>query len=185
MQKTLDEIAEVFTGARVSRFNKENAELKPVFLRPSALSHENKLNYSLDRISNELNKKYYSKKEDILILLANPESIIKVDTEGIIIPMDFAVIRVKREYNPQFIYHLLKNKIITREIPRLVEGSVLRVIKTHNLKEIKIPIVEKEKQDKCANLLKLIDKRIKLNKELIKLDENIEKVILNKILGEN
>lgn len=38
MQKTLDEIAEVFTGARVSRFNKENAELKPVFLRPSALS---------------------------------------------------------------------------------------------------------------------------------------------------
>lgn len=36
--QNIDKIAEVFTGARVSRFNKENAELKPVFLRPSSLS---------------------------------------------------------------------------------------------------------------------------------------------------
>lgn len=185
MQKTLDEIADVFSGARISRFNKRNAELKPVFLRSSALTPGDQLRYSLEQISDELNEKYYSKKEDILILLANPESIIKVDIEGVIIPMDFAVIRVKKEYNSHFIYHLLKNKIISRELPRLVEGSVLQVIKTTYLKEIKIPIVKKEKQDKCANLLKLIDKRIKLNKKFIELNETIEKSILNKILGEN
>lgn len=182
MEKRLDEIADIFTGIRTSRFNKENTNLKPVFSRTKILNQENSLNYSLEPISDEINEKYYSKKYDILILLSNPEYIFQIETEEVIIPMEFAVIRVKKEYNPIFIYHLLKYKIISREIRRLVEGSVLKIIKTSYLREIKIPVVEKEKQEKCGNLLEVIDRRINLNKQKIEMDELIVKDILNKIL---
>lgn len=176
--KKLGEIADIYTGARISRYQ-NNTTQQPVIQRKYK---QKKPIIKNEEVSEDLNKKFYSKQDDIILSLHDPNLIFKLNKKNTIIPMYYLIIRVKEEYNPTYVYYVLKNKILKKEISRLTEGSTLKIIKTNNLKEIKIPLINKEKQSKYGKIAELIEKRILLKQKAITLDENLEKSILTNLM---
>ena len=152
-----DEIADIFTGIRVKRYQKGIT------------------------VEQKVLKKTYEDSSKIEILLAG-STVSKLEEEGIIIPMYYAVVRVREGFDVDFIYHLLKSDIFPRELHKIVEGTTLKIIKTTHLKEITLPIPDYETQVKYGRLFKLMDKRINLNQELIELERQNEKLIMKNLL---
>lgn len=156
----LDDIAEIFSGVQVSRFTDKNSDLCPVI--KNKFVNEDILEFSLETISKDINRKYFSKKGDIIISLSQPNTVSLMQNEGFIIPMYFAIIRLKEGYNSSFIYHFLSSDEFHKGLHTLLEGGALRVIKVADLKNIKINIPNFEKQKKYGEFLDLIDKKTRL-----------------------
>ena len=173
-----DDIADIFTGIRVKRYQKgitvEQEVLKKTYEDSSRVETD------IELVSEDINSKFYSRKDDIVILLAG-STVSKLEDEGIIIPMYYAVVRVREGFDVDFIYHLLKSDIFPRELHKIVEGTTLKIIKTTHLKEITLPIPDYETQVKYGRLFKLMDKRINLNQELIELERQNEKLIMKNL----
>ena len=182
--KKLSEISEIHTGVRLNRLKEKNTSLKKVIKK---ISSENILEYeySIESVPNSINEKFISQKNDIIISLLDPGSVCKLEKEGLIIPMQFAIIRLDENYNADFIINLFKSNLFKKELNKLVEGSGLKIIKSTYLKEVKLPLPDYEKQEKIGELLKLIEKRIILNSKTIELEKQAKEAILNKTIGGN
>ena len=173
------EIAEIFTGIRVKRYQKGETITQPVLKK--TYEDSPKIEIEFKDVSQDINPKFYSRKNDIVILLAGSK-VSKLEEEGIIIPMYYAVVRVKDGFDVDFIFHLLKSDIFPRELHKIEEGTTLKIIKTTHLKEITLPVPDYETQVKYGRLFKLMDQRIHLNLELIELERKNEKLIMKNLL---
>ena len=173
-----DEVAEIFTGIRIKRYQK-GCTVKQKVLKKTYEDSSN-IDTEYEEVSEDINPKFYSRKDDIVILLAG-STVSKLEEDGIIIPMYYAVVRVKEGFDVDFIFHLLKSDIFPRELHKIEEGTTLKIIKTTHLKEITLPIPDYETQEKYGKLFKLMDKRINLNLELIELERQNEKLIMNNL----
>lgn len=158
--KKLGDIAEVFSGVQVSRYIDDTADLYPVI--KNKFRYDNILDYSNEKVSQDINSKYFSKKGDIIISLSQPNTVSILEKNGFIIPMYFAVIRVKEGYNSSFIYHLLNSNLFHEKSYRFLEGGSLRVIKISDLRDIKINIPDIDEQNKYAEFFNLIDQKNKI-----------------------
>ena len=176
-----DEVAEIFTGIRIKRYQK-GFTVKQKVLKKTYEDSSN-LDTEYEEVSGDINPKFYSRKDDIVILLAG-STVSKLEEDGIIIPMYYAVVRVKEGFDVDFIFHLLKSDIFPRELHKIEEGTTLKIIKTTHLKEITLPVPDYETQVKYGRLFKLMDQRILLNLELIELERTNEKVIMKNLLEE-
>ncbi len=180
-----EEIAEIFTGVRVKRYQKDKGKglvTKQPILKKTYSENSSKLECDYEEVS-KINEKFFSRKNDIVILLAGSK-VSKIEEEGIIIPMYYAIVRVKEEYDVDFIFHLLKSDIFPRELHKIEEGTTLKIIKTTHLKSIELPVPDIETQRNYGKLFNLMDKRINLNLELADLEKQIEKSIINEMLVE-
>lgn len=182
MYKKLNDIAEIYSGVQISRFIDENADESPVL--KNKFIKNNILEYSNEKISEELNEKYYSKKGDIIISLSQPNTVSLIHEDGYIIPMYFAIIRLKKDYNPTFIYHILNSKQFHFKLHKLLEGGALKVIKVNDLKNIKINIPDMENQEKYAEFLNLIDEKTSLLNKKQECNEKIKEYIITQLKGE-
>lgn len=183
--KRLGEIAKVYTGVRISRVQDGITKPIPVLKRTSE-ENSSKLEYEMEDISIDIDPKYLSEKDDILVLLSGSNNITKIEREGFVIPMYYAILKVNYGYDPDFIYHVLKSEVFPRELNRLMEGTTLKIIKTRDLKEMILPIPDYEIQREYGELFKLMDKRIELKKEAISIEEEIQQSIIdNLIRGED
>ena len=175
-------MADIFTGLRLNRFYDEDSTYKKVIKKTSS---ENifDFEYEFEKISDDINQKFISKKNDLIISLLNPGSVTKLEKEGFIIPMQFAVIRLYDGYDSNFIIGLLKSELFDKELNKLVEGSGLKIIKANYLKEISLPVPDYEKQEKIGELLNLIEKKIVYNNQINELERKAQKAIINEVIG--
>ena len=143
--KKLSEISEIHTGVRLNRLKEKNTSLKKVIKK---ISSENILEYeyTVESVPNSINGKFISQKNDIIISLLDPGSVCKLEKEGLVIPMQFAIIRLKEGYNPDYVYHFLDSIVFHKKLHILLEGGALKIIKVADLKNIEIYIPELEKQ---------------------------------------
>ena len=155
--KKLEDVAEIFSGVQISRFKDKNSQEQPVI--KNKFIKEDILDYSLENITKEINDKYYSQKGDIIISLSKPNTVSILKENGYIIPMYFAIIRLKKGYDSSFIYHLLNSEIFHKNSYRFLEGGALKVIKISDLKNMKVTIPNIDKQKKYGELLNLIDEK--------------------------
>lgn len=167
--KKLSQIAEVFNGVRIERYEDEiNGNIVKVLHNSSK---ENKIEYE-EYKTKEINPKFYSQKNDIIINLANPENISLIKEENIVIPLNYTIIRVKPQYNPEYIYSIMKSKLFTNTIRRTMEGSRIKFTRINDLKDIKIEVLDKKKEDKYAKMMGLLNRRSQLYKKKTKLEED-------------
>lgn len=174
-----DEIADIFTGIRVKRYQKGYTVKQKVLKK--TYDDSSRIETECEMVSKDINEKFYSRKDDIVILLAG-STVSKLKDEGIIIPMYYAVVRVREGFDVDFVYHLLKSDIFPRELHKIQEGTTLKILKTTHLKEITLPLPDYETQVKYGRLFKLMDERISLNQELIELEKENEKLIMKNLL---
>lgn len=177
-KEKLENIAEIFSGVHIFRFMDLDSELKPVL--KNKLDENNNLEFEYENISDKIDLKYYSKKGDILISLSEPNTVYKLNHEGFIITMYFAIIRLKKNYDSSFIFHVLNSNYFHKKLYKFLEGGALRVIKVTDLKNLTIDLPSYEKQKEFGALLDLMDKKINLKEKSIKKDnEYKESLIVN------
>ena len=178
-KENLENIAEIFSGIPIFRVTDNNSPLKPVL--KNKLDENNYLEYKHENISDNTDLKYYSKKGDLVISLSQPNTVYKLNQEGFIIPMYFAIIRLKKNYDPSFMFHILNSNYFHRELYKLLEGGALKVIKVSDLKKLSIDVPSYEKQKQYGELLDLIDKKINLKEKSIKKDQDYKESIIEDI----
>ena len=179
--KKLDQIAEIFTGARTSRYINENNSLKPV-IKNKFSQDKIHLEFSNEPISNKLDEKFYSRKGDIVISLSAPNNVSLIDKDDYIIPMQFAVIRLHDGYDPNFITAALKSSYFSNEISRRLEGTSLKIIKIEYLKEMELNIPDYEKQKSIGEYFNLMNQRNMLLERKIELNKEFENKVMADIL---
>lgn len=178
--KKLSDVSIILNGTRLDRFNTCNTKKQLVIKK---IYPNNKWDHELKEISEDLDLKFYTKINDILINITKPYTVIKVNKEGYIIPMNYIIVRVKSDYDVDYIYQILKNRILSKKFNHFIEGSVLKTIKLGYLKEINIPIIDSKKQKKIIKLLDLFEKRGNLLQKSIELTKALEKGIFDNFLN--
>ena len=70
--------------------------------------------------------------------------------------------------NQHYVYYWFSSKLINKYIKQLNTGSTIPLINLSIIKGLPIPLPSKEIQDKIANIILNIDKKIQLDKEINK-----------------
>ena len=175
--KKLDEIAEIFNGARLSRYQDDDGEEFKVFLGTPT----DQISWQKEKISSKLNHKYFSKKNDIILNLQNSKIIEFVKEDNIIIPMHYAIIRLNKEFNSEYVYYYLKTSLFQKQLHKYKEGSSLLFINLSALKNIKINLPERNIQEQYVKLFRVLDKKSELRIQENKLLEDFRDLIFKDI----
>jgi len=182
--KRLEEIAQIYNGLRITRHqNNKDAHIQKVLKKIN--NNENILQTEQITLSKGIDEKFYSKKDDIIIQHTSQINTINIINEdNIIIPANYVIIRTKKQYNPHYIKYIMTSKQFKKVERKLIEGTKLQFIKIPDIKKMKIKIPSPEKQDKIVQVMKLIDKKNKLEEKKMKTNKKIQDVILTEQLGE-
>jgi len=183
----LEKVAEISSGLVLNRFISDQKKEGEEYLYITLKSVEdNKINLELLEYMNmgrKVQERYILHKGDIIMKLAPPFSAALIDFElpNLIAPSNFAIIRIKKDFDAEYLSFILNGKIIRRQLNRLVEGTILTIIKISYLNELKIKQRDKKEQIKYAKLLSLLLKRRELKKRILELEEQLMNNILSNL----
>lgn len=177
----LSQIAEIFVGIRASRYNdKINGETKTIL--DNKKSDDIAFSYEKIKMGN-YNQKFESQVDDIIIHLMHPSLVRKIKEEGVLIPSNYAIIRLKSGYDPEYVYQILKTPDFQEKILRLREGTRIKFLKINDLKSIKIRVPNLEEQKTYGRLMHLLKKRKHLNRKKVMLEERFLQGMFQEELG--
>jgi restriction endonuclease S subunit len=134
-----------------------------------------------------LEKKYLTNKGDIIVRLTTPYTAICINDkqEGLVIPSNFAIIRLKEQtYIPEFVALFLNSEIIEKKFFKSSISTTIPLIKTKHLREIDISDIPLDTQKKIVELNQLQMKEKMLLSCLMEEKEKFAKASINKIIME-
>jgi len=135
----------------------------------------------------KLDNKYLTNKGDIIIRLTTPYTAICINDrqEGLVIPSNFAIIRLKKQiYIPEFVALFLNSEIIEKQFFKSSISTTIPLIKTTHLRDMEIPDKTIDIQKKIVELNQLQVKEKILLSRLMKEKEKLAKTSINKIIME-
>lgn len=172
----LGNIAELSIGLVLSRKKAEEYETNKFEYKLISLKSVNDngtiLIEKLERFfaKEELNEEVLTRYGDVLIRLSEPYTSIFIENnfEGIVVPVNYAIIRLKEKtILPEFLKFYINSINGKRSILKVCEGSILKTISIANLKDIKVKSYSIKEQEDFINLNKLAIKEIELLNNLI------------------
>ena len=184
----LHEIANISSGLVINRINnyKSINNVNKYYSISQKSVHENFIDeerFEAIFTDKAIENKYLAKYNDIIMKLSPPYNVAMIDFKrnDVIIPSNFAIIRIKKEFIPRFLAYILNGDRLKRQLNRLVEGTNVPVIKISNLNNVKINKWNEDKQIKYSRLFYLLDNRRKLLNRKKELEETLKKDILSKL----
>ena len=184
---SLEEISEIFNGIRITRYidEKNTQKTQKVFTNRQLENSEEILNSEDIRITSKIDSKFYSQKNDILLqVIGTTKTTLITNEVGIIIPMNYIIVRVHENFNPIFVYYVLKSARFADMLEKLSGGSNSHFVKIQDLKKIKVKIPDLVIQQKYAKLMQLLDERNKLEYKKLKVNNKIQTSIISNKLGD-
>ncbi|MCZ3367266.1 MULTISPECIES: hypothetical protein [Methanobacterium] len=185
----LSDAAEISSGLTLARFKAKkisNAEeIKNYYHITLKSVEDNKIDLNLLeplKANRGIEEHYLLKKGDIVIKLSPPYNAAMVDfnCENIVVPPNFAIIRSKGDFDPEYLAFVLNGSFVRLQLNRLVEGGALSIIKKSSLNQIRIRTRDMQEQVKYAKLLSLLSKRKELKLRIIELEDLLkENILLN------
>jgi hypothetical protein len=144
---------------------------------------------------NIMDEKYLTKENDIIVRLINPlkSFVVTKDLENIVVPSQFVKLRnnkgsnilpepVINEYVSVFLNTFSKTKKMQKY--KKEDTWLVNSIKQSTISDIDIPVIALEKQKEVVEFYKLLNKEIKLYKNLIEKKEEFYKSFLQNLIGE-
>ena len=182
----LEDIADVYIGVVLKRKeavykgHKTN-EYKVFNIR----CYEEKIEYD-DFHSMEDLGDYVTQKGDLIFRLSFPSKIILVDekTEGLVINNLYCIIRCNnKKIDNEFLKWFLESKEVSRQLEKIIIGTVVKSIPVAKLRLIEIPNITFEEQRKISKLIYSWNKQKKLYNQMIIEKDNYYNSIVNKVIN--
>ena len=95
--------------------------------------------------------------------LISPSAILK---EGIILGGDMFGIRINENFNNEYLSYLF-NYIYKRELAKYAKGSTIIHLHYNEIKNVKIEVSSLEEQKRIAGVLRLLQKKLLIEKNLL------------------
>lgn len=176
----LKDIAEIISGMSYRRYLDENAEEYDVIVQRS-IKKDGQLNDFEKLKLNKVKDQYFSKKGDVLMKMPYPYDVVCINSEGLVISDRIAIIRLKKDYDSNFIAHLLTNAHIKKQLYEIGTSERIPHTSISEIKELKLKIPDYETQKKYGELLNLINEKIAEDLKVVDYDRRLKEGILNKI----
>lgn len=145
-------------------------------------------NYLEEFISNEnLKEEYFTHKNDVIVRLSYPYTAIIIDeqTEGLLVPSHFVIIRCDLEkIIPGYLQCILNSNEIHKQISLSTSTSMIGTIRPLFFSELEIKIISLEKQKKLAEINRLCKEEIILLTRLKEEKQKYNSLLIKKIQKE-
>ncbi|MBN2693295.1 restriction endonuclease subunit S [bacterium] len=189
MKIKLGDIAEIKTGVVLDRKKASKSEESKFYYSVVSLKSFNEYaiynNHFADEfISNEQIKEDFQVKEgDILLRLREPNFAVFIDKKYENLIYSSLIVRIMLSdinFDSHFLAYFLNSKIVKKQLSQgAIVGTTIPMIKVTDVNEIKIPVINLDKQKKIVEYLKLAHKETELLKTVV-----VEKEKLNKQIFE-
>lgn len=138
--------------------------------------------------SEKLDDRYLCLNDDVVIRLTQPYTAVVIDKnfEGCVVPSQFAIVRPKsKKIISNYLSLYLNSDRVKKHITLSATGITVPMIKTGSLRELKIPIFTLTRQNKIAEVNKLIIKERHLLYKMISEKEKFYQALTEVILTED
>ena len=186
MKIKLNDIAEIKTGLVLNRKKADMSKDQKLYYSVVSLKSFNvdaiyDNTFADEFISNEQIKEDYQVKQgDILLRLREPNFAVYIDKEYENLIYPSLMVRVKiqdNRFDPQFIAHYLNSNTVKKALSSELSGTTIPMIKVADVNEIKIPLINLDKQKKIVEYIKLVHKENDLLQNLINEKQKYSKEI--------
>ena len=136
----------------------------------------------------KLENKYLTNKGDIIIRLTIPYTAICINEsqEGLVIPSNFAIIRlIGQNFIPEFVALFLNSEIIEKQFFKSSISTTIPLIKITHLRNVDVPEKTLDIQKKIVELNQLQVKEKRLLSRLMEEKGKLAKASINKIIIED
>ncbi len=183
-KKLLGDVSQIYMGLTFRRYVEGNDPKNEKIITYSSLkAHKGILDLQDETLSRGFDKKYYAKKGDILMKTIFPNDAVCVTLEeGCVVGDKIAIIRLKEDIDPIFLTYVLNSPYVKKQLHRLNDGR-LKNVSLNEIKRLKIKIPDKNEQLKYADILQLIDEKIKTSEEILKSTKDLRDALLNNLLA--
>jgi restriction endonuclease S subunit len=192
----LGAVADIYSGIVLKRYeqpkealkdsyNKDKSEKEYFYITLKSVD-DNRINLDLlerTHFKRRMDDKYILRRGDIVMKLSPPYSAAAVDftREDVVAQSNFAIIKVKKDFKPEYLAFVLNSRYTKKQLIRLLEGSVLVIIRINYLNQLRIKPRDIGQQMKYAKLLSLLLRRKELKKRELELEELIMEYILSNL----
>lgn len=189
-EKKLGEILKIFNGYAFS--SKDNQNSGAILLKIANVDinkmKQEELSF-LPLTYLEKFSKYILKKGDIVIALTRPLlnrqlKIAEIDDFFDNSLLNQRVGKIETNENKKFIYNIFQKNNYIKEIEINISGSDPPNLSTENIKDIILNIPFYQEQEKIANFLFSVDKKISLTEEKLELFREYKKGVMQKIFSQ-
>jgi len=182
MQKiSLGSIAEILSGLSYRRYINENGIQFKIIVQRSIKKDGQISDFEEISLKDNIKDRYFTQKNDVLMKMTYPYNVVCVKEEGLIISDRIAIIRLKKEYDPEFIAHLLTNTHIKKQLHELTGPGKMPHISLKEIKQLELKIPDLKTQKKYGELLNTINDKIIQDIRQIKYDRQLKEAILNNL----
>lgn len=189
-EKKLGEILKIFNGYAFS--SKDNQNSGAILLKIANVDinkmKQEELSF-LPLTYLEKFSKYILKKGDIVIALTRPLLNRQLKIAEIDVFFDNSLLnqrvgKIETNENKKFIYNIFQKNNYIKEIEINISGSDPPNLSTENIKDIILNIPSIQEQEKIANFLSSVDKKISLTEEKLELFREYKKGVIQKIFSQ-
>ncbi|OCR89944.1 restriction endonuclease [Campylobacter fetus subsp. testudinum] len=176
MKLKLNDIAEIKTGLVLNRKKANMSEILKFYYDIVSLKSFNE-NGIYEHIfadkfvsSEQIKENYKVKQGDILLRLREPNFAVYIDKEYKNLIYSSLVVRLKlydNRFDANFLTYYLNSNIVKKALHCEVSGTTISMIKISDINDIKIPIINLDKQKNIAKYLKLAYQENELLRNLI------------------
>jgi len=183
---TLSKIANLRMGVVLNRKKADMSKEQKLYYSVVSLKsfNENAIydnTFADEFISKEQIKEDYQVKQgDILLRLREPNFAVYIDKEYKNLIYPSLMVRVELQdsrFDANFIAHYLNSNIVKKALSTELSGTTIPMIKVTDVYEIKIPLINLDKQKKIVEYLKLAHKENELLQNLINEKQKYSKEI--------
>ena len=175
----LENIGEIFSGLSYRRYLDNEGLKYPVIVQRSIKKDGKCDDFEEIFLKKEIKKRFFSKKNDVLMKMNYPYNAVCIKEDNLVISDRIAIIRVKKEYSPDFIAHLLNNFHINKQLNDLSDNEKTSHTSLKEIKQLKLIVPDLNTQMKYAELLNTINDKITEDLKLLEYDRNLKQAILN------
>lgn len=179
----LGEIAKLTIGVLTKREQDHNGKNRYKLF--TLKKYEDKQEYDELRTGKNLDDKL-TKKGDLLFRVVYPNKIIYIteELEGLLVPSQFCIIRVKKEIlNPRVLEWYLSSNQGKEKLNGKITGSIIKSIQVTNLKSLEIPAISPKDQEKMEKLILLWSKEKEITEKIIEEKEKLYNSYLEKMVN--
>ena len=129
----------------------------------------------------------FTKEGDVVIRLVSPmyPAFIEPDYENILVPSQFAILRVKdcAKVMPEYLRLCLAQKSVEERILSLESGTAQKTVKIKTVLDLEVPLQPLHIQQQAAQIDLLSRKRERMYRELIENERILTEHLIEKMIG--